>query len=117
IAKLEKEIAAGTGPMQKHDLAMRKYFAALKQLKPRLATADKLPTTGTGGDTPWKAEREAYDAQKALVIAAQDGHDFEKANAELVKLAKATDDVIKKRLEKVSEEVAKVTNTNSGGSK
>jgi hypothetical protein len=117
LADLEKAIADGVKVVRAHDAEMRKYFKSLKALAPKINTADKLDAVTGGTDNPWKAEREAYDAQKAKVIAAQNDHKYADANRELTALEGAMKALVDKKLEQVNQKVDEVTGANGGATK
>lgn len=106
---LEKEIDAGASKFRAHDKEVRKYFAELKKLKPRIQLADSLPATGTGGNSLWHSERLAYDVQKQALITEQNKKDFKSANKELPKLIVAIDNLVNKKLEEVKTQVDDAT--------
>ncbi len=109
VDALEKEIENGAPKFRAHDKEVRKYFAELKKLKPRIQLADSLPATGTGGDSPWKAERLTYDTQKLKVIDEQNKKEFKKGNEELTKLATSIDKLVDKKLAQVTTQVDEAT--------
>ncbi|MCB9766387.1 MAG: hypothetical protein H6739_41815, partial [Alphaproteobacteria bacterium] len=64
---LKKALEDAGKPMAEHDGAVRKYYAALKKLNPRITFARALPQQAGGVDTAWKAERIAFDNALAAV--------------------------------------------------
>ncbi len=110
VDALEKEIKAGTAKFRAHDKEVRKYFAELKKLRPRIDLATNLPATGTGGvDTAWKAERQTFDTQLAKVVDVQNKKEFKKANEELTKLVPTIDALVNKKLAQVNTQVTDAT--------
>ncbi|MCB9765083.1 MAG: hypothetical protein H6739_35240 [Alphaproteobacteria bacterium] len=61
LENLKTKLTEAGKPIADHDAAMRRYYAALKKLTPRITLARALPEQESGVDTPWKAERVAFD--------------------------------------------------------
>jgi hypothetical protein len=117
VDALEKEIEKGAPKFRAHDKEVRKYFAELKKLRPKIQLADSLPASGSGGDSPWKSERLAYDAQRLSLITEQNKKEFKKANQEIPKLIVAIDNLVKKKLEQVKTQVDDATGTDGSAVK
>ncbi|MCB9765085.1 MAG: hypothetical protein H6739_35250 [Alphaproteobacteria bacterium] len=69
---LKQALADAVRPLADHDAELRRYYAALKTLKPRVTFANAQPTQEDGVDTPWKAQRLDFDKALAAVKAAVD---------------------------------------------
>jgi hypothetical protein len=106
ISVLRQKIEAAAPLLRAHDDEVRKYFAALKRMTPQIQVADTLPEDdGSGGDTAWKAERQAYDASRERVVKLQDAGKFREANVELGKCAGFMKTLLDKRRAAIDNEI------------
>ncbi|MGM9485104.1 hypothetical protein ACS5PN_28200 [Roseateles sp. NT4] len=106
VGVLRQKIAATAPSLRAHDDEVRKYFASLKRMTPQIQVADTLPEDdGSGGDTDWKAERQAYDASRQRVVKLQDGGKFREANVELANCARLMKALLDKRREAIDNDI------------
>ncbi|MCB9766388.1 MAG: hypothetical protein H6739_41820 [Alphaproteobacteria bacterium] len=93
LSALKQALSQARDVLAAHDAAMRRYYAALKKLMPRVTFAEALPLQEDGVDTPWKVQRVAFDKALAAVKAAVDPpkRDYGTGNQRLIDLKKAID--------------------------
>lgn len=106
ISTLRQKIDTALPLLREHDEEVRKYFATLKRLTPQIQVADTLPEVDNGSDTPWKAERQAYDVSRDAVVALQDAGKFREANIELGSCARLMKALLDKRRASIDTQVS-----------
>jgi hypothetical protein len=110
ISVLRQKIDTAAPLLAAHDGEVRKYFASLKKMTPQIQVADTLPEVDNGSDTPWKAERQAYDVSRQAVVVLQDAGKFREANVELANCANLMKALLDKRRSSIDTEVTGANN-------
>lgn len=110
ISTLRQKIDTALPLLRAHDEQVRKYFATLKRMTPQIQVADTLPEVDNGSDTPWKAERQAYDVSRDAVVVLQDAGKFREANVELANCARLMKALLDKRRASIDTQVSGAAN-------
>lgn len=114
LKALEDALDSKKAEFAAHGKHSRAYYEELKPLKVRITLAEQLPKTDTGGDTAWKAEREAYDDKKTELKNAVDKptRNYALGRQKLGELKTCIDDLVEKKLTALD---TKVTNAHGDG--
>lgn len=85
---------------REHEVAMRRYYAELGEVKPGVAYAD-----GLGSEPAWATEHALVLSLKGELVSAQDGFDYAEALKKLAALRMAIKALVDKRLAELKAEV------------
>ncbi|MCB9796388.1 MAG: hypothetical protein H6741_27140 [Alphaproteobacteria bacterium] len=119
VDALENALKAAQPDLTQHNADMRSYYAKLKELRPKLELAQRLPEKLGKVASPWRAERRAFDtALKEVKDAAKPKvRDFALALKKMKVLEIGLKALLDKRLEALQNDINTATDPVTGGSK
>jgi len=117
IGALRQKIDEVMPQVRAHDEQVRDFFSTLKRMRSDMDVADTLPEKQANVNTPWRAQRQAYDVSRARVVNLQDRRRFREANVQLASCATLMKALLDKRREKITSDIGTASTGGEGTSR